>query len=359
MRKEEERIFFSLFKNGGVADLCVQALTVKYDLDKHIRNSNEGHSDEEKSILYVKAVKVIKVAGKALKVDLDKLFDEIEENLNELTENEPQRKDYCFELLSTFGSQCSFIDTYMPIAAVKAHQHPKIELNEEEKDTLKIFKGFQMFYIATRENISQDGIVEEHYRSLFSLLQQYADRLDWVLMKKRIDLRALQNECGIYIKDMRMERSAWSYTKWAGSIKIAQKYIDALHSESQQLDKKYLHYHKDEEAKAIGQFERLVKGGYFSPEASLDDWLYIYGVEGKVPNKKPLEWQKTQKELAYMVRRIWQNTDTKIWEICENVFTFRGKKPNKQTMKSDLSRIDNKWEDRPRKFDRLDEVLKG
>ena len=236
MRKEEERTFFGIYKNGGVADLCVQALTVKYDLDKHICNSKKGHSDEEKSILYKEAIKAIKVAEEALKVDFDKLFDEIEENLNELTENVPQRKSYCWELLATFGSQCSFIDTYMPIAAVKAHQHPKIELNEEEKDTLKIFKGFQMFYIATRESIPQDGIVEEHYRSLFSLLQQYADRLDWVLMKKRIDLCALQNECGIYIKDMRMERSAWSYTKWAGSIKIAQKYIDALYANIPQLD---------------------------------------------------------------------------------------------------------------------------
>ena len=36
MKKEEERKFFSLYKFGGVADLCVQALTVKYDLDKHI-----------------------------------------------------------------------------------------------------------------------------------------------------------------------------------------------------------------------------------------------------------------------------------------------------------------------------------
>ncbi len=240
MRKEEERAFFSLYKNCGVADLCVQALTVKYDLDKHICNSKKGHSDEEKSILYKEAIKAIKVAEEALKVDFDKLFDEIEENLNELTENAPQRKSYCWELLATFGSQCSFIDTYMPIAAVKAYQHPKIELNEEEKDTLKIFKGFQMFYIATRENIPQDGIVEEHYRLLFSLLQQYADRLDWVLMKNRIDLWALQNECGIYIKDMRMERSAWSYTKWAGSIKTAQKYIDDLSAEPSIYDKKEL-----------------------------------------------------------------------------------------------------------------------
>ena len=121
----------------------------------------------------------------------------------------------------------------------------------------------------------------------------------------------------------------------------------------------YPHYSKDNEVNATRQFERLVKDGYFSQEASLDDWLYIYGVKGKAPNKKPLEWQKTQKELAYMVRRIWQNTDTKMWAICEAVFTIKGKKPNTDVMKSDLSSIDNGYKNRPETFDRLDEVLKG
>lgn len=119
------------------------------------------------------------------------------------------------------------------------------------------------------------------------------------------------------------------------------------------------HYSKDEEEKAIRQFNSLVNGGYFPSETLLDDWLYIYGVQGKSPNKKPLEWQKTQKELAYMIRCIWQNTDTKIWAICEAVFTIKGKKPNTDVMKSDLSSIDNGYKNRPETFDRLDEVLKG
>ena len=359
MKKEEERKFFSLYKFGGVADLCVQALTVKYDLDKHLCNSNEGYSDEEKSVLYAEAIKAIKIAGKALKVDFDKLFDEIEDNLNELTENEFQKKRYCQDLLITFGSKCSFMDTYMPVAAVKAYLQPKIELNEEEKDTLKIFKGFQMFYIPTKERVPHDGIVEEHYMLLFSLLQKYANRLDWVLMKNQIDLFVLQNDCGIYIKDMKVERSPWSYTEWAGTARIAQKYIDSLTSTFSQLDMKDRHYHKNEEAKAKRQFQRLVNGGYFLLETSLNDWLYIYGVEGEQPNKKPLDWQKTQKELGYMVRSIWQNTDTRIWAICGNVFTIKGKRPKTNVIKSDLSSIDNGYKNRPETFDKLDEVLKG
>lgn len=119
------------------------------------------------------------------------------------------------------------------------------------------------------------------------------------------------------------------------------------------------HFHKDDETKAKGQFERLINGGYFTSETSLNDWLYVYGVKGKEPNKKPLDWQKTQKELGYMVRSIWQNTDTRIWAICGNVFTIKGKRPKTNVIKSDLSSIDNGYKNRPETFDKLDEVLKG
>lgn len=118
------------------------------------------------------------------------------------------------------------------------------------------------------------------------------------------------------------------------------------------------HYNKNDELKAKRQFENLVKEGYFSPETSLDDWFYIYGVDGKEPNKKPLEWKKTQIELAYMVRLIWQNTDTRQWVICERVFTIKGKAPNTDTMKSELSKIDNENKNRPKTFDKLDKLLK-
>lgn len=118
------------------------------------------------------------------------------------------------------------------------------------------------------------------------------------------------------------------------------------------------HYSKDEKEKATRQFDNLVKGGYFTSKTLLDDWLYIYGVQGKSPNKEPIDWQKTQKELAYMITRIWQNTDTYKWAIGEKVFTIKGKKPNIKVMKSDLSGIDNGYKNRPRTFDDLDEVLK-
>ncbi len=118
------------------------------------------------------------------------------------------------------------------------------------------------------------------------------------------------------------------------------------------------HYHKDDEEKAKKQFENLVNGGYFPSDTPLDDWLYIYGVKGKKPNKSPLDWQKTQKELGYMIRYIWQDTDINKWAICSEVFTIKGRSPNTNVMKSDLSSIDYGYKNKPRTFDKLDELLK-
>lgn len=134
-------------------------------------------------------------------------------------------------------------------------------------------------------------------------------------------------------------------------------YHDIIAGWQTQTEEEFPHYHKDDEQKATLQFERLVNGGFFSSDTTLDDWLYVYGVKGKTPNKKPLDWQKTQMELGYLVRCIWQNTDTKQWGICERVFTVKGKKPNTRSIKSKLSGIENRCQSRPKTFDLLDEVL--
>lgn len=119
------------------------------------------------------------------------------------------------------------------------------------------------------------------------------------------------------------------------------------------------HYSKDNEDEAKKRFESLVNGSYLPQNTPLDDWLYIYGVSGKKPNNKPINWQKTQIELGYLVRLIWQNTDTHQWAICEQVFTIKGKKPNIKTIKSKLSSIDNGYSDKPKSFQALEEALKA
>lgn len=118
------------------------------------------------------------------------------------------------------------------------------------------------------------------------------------------------------------------------------------------------HYNNDNKTYAKTQFERLMKRNYLSLETTLNDWLYIYGIKGVTPNTKPLDWQKTQIELGYMIQCIWKDTDRKIWDICEKVFTVKGKKPNTDSIKSTLSSIENACKNRPETFDDMDEILR-
>ena len=59
-----------------------------------------------------------------------------------------------------------------------------------------------------------------------------------------------------------------------------------------------------------------------------------------------------------MIRYIWQDTDINKWAICSEVFTIKGRSPNTNVMKSDLSSIDYGYKNKPRTFDKLDELLK-
>lgn len=146
---------------------------------------------------------------------------------------------------------------------------------------------------------------------------------------------------------------------WNGDFMVLLHKMDdkALAIDLSLLEKGNLHYNKNDETKATIQFERLVNNGFFTYETSLDDWLYIYGVKGKEPNKKNLDWQGKQIELAHMIDTIWGDTDTNIWLICEAVFTIKGETPNTNTMKSDLSKIKNCYKNKPKSFDKLDELL--
>ena len=92
MKKDRERLFFGLYKDRGVADLCVQALIAKYDLDIFMKE-NQGFDDEVKTILYKEAHKAIDENATIMDVDFDALFDEIEANLHEVAGDKKQRDD--------------------------------------------------------------------------------------------------------------------------------------------------------------------------------------------------------------------------------------------------------------------------
>lgn len=422
MNKNIEKEFFKAFDLGGVVHLCFDWMRYKYDLEIYISKEYEEkpHKALPEEWRHYYDVTLLQEIEKMTE-DFDEsvicytdspLMDEIANNIDSLTGKERDR--YIFSLLKPFREFSDKVHPEAIIKQLKGEVEGILGIKDFEKDLamwesmpqneqLKDENGEvwgtpkeqadacrkviedckyrieRTYYVADRyreilNKISykkEGNTVEKCLNCFWHIVTLFANRLDALLLERGINLLWYQQESGIYLKPYRYIHDV---DLLVGSYELAKKYIyDALPKlDKQQIDtsqhkangenssneKESPHYHKNDETKAKRQFKQLVNNGYFPSDTSLDDWLYIYGVEDKIPNKKPLDWQKTQKELAYMIRRIWQNTDTKIWAICDVVFTIKGKKPNTYVMKSDLSSIDNGYKNRPKTFDRLEEVLK-
>lgn len=318
MKKDRERQFFGLYKDRGVADLCVQALIAKYDLDIFMKE-NQGFDDEVKTILYKEAHKAIDENATIMDVDFDALFDEIEANLHEVAGDKKQRDDYCIELLSAFGSGSLFNSTYMPVALVRKQRNPEVELSDEDKITLKKFQVCQRLYISRNGESLPHGKVEDCYMVLYRLLQKYAKGLDWILLKNRVDIYTIQDDCNIYIKDdqERKNRDPFDYIEFTGSEKIAQNYITDLYNQARIPEE----LNND---KAKGIFRKAIL-------ANLCDENYT--------------WKESIQLLAYFAERMSgflkltykmnQNGTTQTnWKPFETLFEYKGKKQGVNKLKN-------------------------
>lgn len=252
--------FFSLYKDSdkayGVATLCAQALMVKYDIDKCYSNSGENCPPEAKVYVYDAAVASINEVSKTVdieQIDLDILFKEIEDNLKGL--NDAERRDYCISLLVPFGDGCSFIDTYLPLGKINRIKEEIEQYEKVKKELERSVASNDAEELRKQSNISSlahliesdekmiknvlniayrfvklpsKGPVEKFYSKLYRLLQRYAYRLAWTFVKNGIDIFSLQDECNIYIINPQQGHDVSIYAQWAGSCKLAQKYINDL-----------------------------------------------------------------------------------------------------------------------------------
>lgn len=264
-----EKQFFCLFKDSdldySVATICVEALMCKYGLDKDFSNSGEICPKEAMVEVYDNAVKYINEVSQSIDVrtlDLDPLFAEIENNLKEL-HDDVERKEYCHSLLLPFGFGCSFIDTYLPVARINGinkgigkYEREKTfwenytasdEVDEVAKETnirnlnsfiesdkkrIEIVRSIALNFVM----LSPKGPVEKFYSGLYRLLQRYASRLAWTFVKYDIDIFSLQNKWNIYIIDPQKGHDVLTYAQWAGSLELAQKYVDDI-NKKQRLPK--------------------------------------------------------------------------------------------------------------------------
>lgn len=105
-------------------------------------------------------------------------------------------------------------------------------------------------------------------------------------------------------------------------------------------------------------FARLIDNNYFHSESDLAIWKCICGCFETSEPIKPINWIKTQEELAYLVSELFGDSDpTRFWAITKKAFTIKGKVPNTDTMKNTISKIKNDWKDKPAKFNKLKNIL--
>lgn len=120
-----------------------------------------------------------------------------------------------------------------------------------------------------------------------------------------------------------------------------------------------LHYnapHSKEKLKAI--FEGLKKDGFIAADSDLADWLYICGVGEKKTAYKPINWLKNQNLLAWLIYELEYNNETINWKPAEDCFTVKGKKPNINSMKLEISQC-KKYKKKPKMQEKIQGLFKA
>jgi len=210
MTTTEENKFFRIFQDGGVASLCVDVLIKKYDLGFLQQGRNHG------GIPYASYLRWIVEKQDTVNVDFDKIFEEIEDNLVSCP-NDMEREIYVSKLIAPFGG---YLMTTRPVLNVTGNSKERAQRIEHRFSILSSFR-----YNSHVGGFIKLGVVKM-FRCCERLLTQYARRLDWVLMRRGIDLMKIQKDCGVYLLDS--YRYAVHYIEWAGSIPAAKKYISGI-----------------------------------------------------------------------------------------------------------------------------------
>lgn len=103
-------------------------------------------------------------------------------------------------------------------------------------------------------------------------------------------------------------------------------------------------------------FERLKNGRYLHADSVLEDWLMVCGAKTTNAPVKPLNWLKAQNILAWLIDQLFE--DLEQWEITAKCFTIKGKAPNTNSMKNEVSKVKRDYKSKPTAFVDLEQLLK-
>lgn len=399
-----ERQFFKFYELGGLVDRCIDYVQRKYDWGFKYDSTQETKLSETAGKLYhVELPALIFPQYEANKFWFDDmvarqtspLIDEIESNLNEC-KTDVERDKYIFSLITPFARLGRIIHPTAEIESLKARiseNEKTVEIwneanpDEQAKKQLEACRDeiarLNWQVERTKEvsrqfgnllccNVFENGTVENCLCAMYGTMITYSNRLFAMLIQQGINLKEYQKKAGVYLKEN------WSVTdidSYVGSMELAKHYLYRLNDEqntpapllndkqhaprstNKQQDNSHFNatYTKDQ---LTTIFDRLIDGRYLHPDSVLDDWLIMCGAETSNEPTKQLNWMKVQNLLGWLVYSMFQNDDTNYWAITEKVFTVKGKTPNTNSMKTDVSKIASGDKDKPKSFEELEELLK-
>ena len=108
-------------------------------------------------------------------------------------------------------------------------------------------------------------------------------------------------------------------------------------------------------------FNGLKSRGFIPMDTNFNHFTYVFcGVE--MPNnEKPFEpiiWQRKIGFLAYCIYNLFSDTDAvNIWEITTKCFLWKGKHPNKDTLKNTVCKYKNGWKKKPKGYEELYTII--
>jgi hypothetical protein len=269
--KEIENKFFKAFMFGGVMHSCFDWLQHKYNLGFYISKEDEEKPQKPESkdwqnfydvIMPEKIKEMAEAFDDSVIMNAESpLIDEIGNNLNGLNAKECER--YIYSLLTPFKEYSDNIHPYEVIKELKGNVVGIMGIKDNERD-LKIWESMpqdeQLYDIngqpsgTPREQveackhfikeykyrieraeykskkyyeivncINEESTVEKYFELLFSVVCQYATRLDALLLERGINLMWYQEQSGIYILTHRdITQLEW----YLGSYKLARMYIE-------------------------------------------------------------------------------------------------------------------------------------
>lgn len=264
MDKTIETRFLEAFSFGGVVSKCIDWMRYTYQLNSP---NKKPLNDKDKAFCKRLMGEILEATNafddSVLYGEDSPLMNEIEANLNEC-QTDAQKERYLFSLLKPFGLWgCDIASIYTPIAE-RNHLNKEIEYyanemalwatNTKDNQAKEQIDACREMIKDRKERIEwvnhvnsrfveitngsgveakwmQEGTVESCLHAFVRVMKVFADRLDALLLINGIDLLALQNTSGLYLKRTRLTADVVPYI---GSFELAQEYINRRHKEPRQ-----------------------------------------------------------------------------------------------------------------------------